>query len=51
MNGINSPSPKPAPPGIHILNGYYALVIDEHRRDFAPTLWDVHCPALSNAGS
>lgn len=27
---------------IHILNGYHALAIDEHRNDFAPTLWDVH---------
>ncbi|SFM31305.1 DUF2235 domain-containing protein [Methylobacterium pseudosasicola] len=27
---------------IHILNGYHALAIDEHREDFAPTLWDVH---------
>jgi hypothetical protein len=27
---------------IHILNGYHALAIDEHRKDFAPTLWDVH---------
>lgn len=27
---------------IHILNGYHALAIDEHRDDFAPTLWDVH---------
>ncbi|KST61682.1 hypothetical protein AO398_00345 [Methylobacterium sp. GXS13] len=26
---------------IHILNGYHALAIDEHRDDFAPTLWDV----------
>jgi uncharacterized protein (DUF2235 family) len=24
-----------------ILNGYHALAIDEHRRDFAPTLWTV----------
>lgn len=23
---------------IHILNGYHALAIDEHRNDFAPTL-------------
>lgn len=29
---------------IHILNGYHALAIDEHRRDFAPTLWTVHHP-------
>src|SRR3954467_15330714 len=27
---------------IHILNGYHAVAIDEHRKDFAPTLWDVH---------
>ena len=26
---------------IHIENGYQALAIDEHRKDFAPTLWDV----------
>jgi uncharacterized protein (DUF2235 family) len=25
---------------IHILNAYHALAIDEHRDDFAPTLWD-----------
>jgi len=25
-----------------IQNGYHALAIDEHRSDFAPTLWDVH---------
>jgi hypothetical protein len=29
---------------IHILNGYHALAIDEHRPDFAPTLWDVRHP-------
>ncbi|WLA64905.1 DUF2235 domain-containing protein [Bradyrhizobium diazoefficiens] len=29
---------------IHILNGYHALAIDEHRNDFAPTLWDVRRP-------
>lgn len=29
---------------IHILNGYHALAIDEHRKDFAPTLWTVHHP-------
>ncbi|MFB6451156.1 DUF2235 domain-containing protein [Bradyrhizobium tunisiense] len=29
---------------IHILNGYHALAIDEHRNDFAPTLWDVRHP-------
>jgi uncharacterized protein (DUF2235 family) len=34
---------------IHILNGYHALAIDEHRRDFAPTLWDVHHPKDPNA--
>jgi uncharacterized protein (DUF2235 family) len=27
---------------IHMLNGYHALAIDEHRPDFAPTIWDVH---------
>lgn len=26
---------------IHILNGYHALAVDEHRKDFAPTLWTV----------
>ena len=34
---------------IHILNGYHALAIDEHRNDFAPTLWDVHHPKDPNA--
>jgi uncharacterized protein (DUF2235 family) len=34
---------------IHILNGYHALAIDEHRSDFAPTLWDVHHPKDPNA--
>ena len=29
---------------IHIQNGYHALAIDEHRDDFAPTLWDVRHP-------
>jgi hypothetical protein len=29
---------------IHILNGYHALAVDEHRRDFAPTLWTVRHP-------
>ena len=29
---------------IHILNGYHGLAIDEHRSDFAPTLWDVRHP-------
>lgn len=27
---------------VHILNGYHALAIDEHRAKFAATLWDVH---------
>jgi uncharacterized protein (DUF2235 family) len=27
-----------------ILNGYHALAVDEHRNDFAPTLWDVRHP-------
>lgn len=27
-----------------IENGYHALAIDEHRNDFAPTLWDVRHP-------
>ena len=49
---------------IYIENNYHALAIDEHRADFAPTLWDVrrsnnpndpHAPprsrALSNVGS
>lgn len=34
---------------IHILNGYHALAIDEHRAKFAPTLWDVHHPKDPNA--
>src|SRR5262249_7649007 len=34
---------------IPILNGYHALAIDEHRNDFAPTLWDVHPPKDPNA--
>jgi hypothetical protein len=34
---------------IHILNGYHALAVDEHRDDFAPTLWDVHHPKDPNA--
>jgi len=34
---------------IHILNGYHALAIDEHRDDFAPTLWDVRHPKDQNA--
>jgi|SRR5579862_834112 len=32
-----------------ILNGYHALAIDEHRGDFAPTLWDIHYPKDKNA--
>ncbi len=34
---------------IHILNAYHALAIDEHRNDFAPTLWDVRHPKDPNA--
>ncbi|MHB1273998.1 MAG: DUF2235 domain-containing protein [Rhodanobacter sp.] len=34
---------------IHILNAYHALAIDEHRNDFAPTLWDVRHPKDKNA--
>ncbi|MET4203064.1 hypothetical protein ABIA95_005409 [Bradyrhizobium sp. LA8.1] len=34
---------------IHILNGYHALAIDEHRNDFAPTVWDVRHPKDPNA--
>lgn len=34
---------------IHILNAYHALAIDEHRQDFAPTLWDVHHPKDTKA--
>lgn len=34
---------------IHIQNGYHALAIDEHRSDFAPTLWDVRHPKDSKA--
>ena len=29
---------------IQIEHGYHALAIDEHRKDFAPTLWDVRTP-------
>ncbi|MBX9825349.1 MAG: DUF2235 domain-containing protein [Xanthobacteraceae bacterium] len=29
---------------LSIENGYHALAIDEHRRDFAPTLWSVRWP-------
>ena len=29
---------------IHILSGYHALAIDEHRGDFEPTLWSVRHP-------
>ena len=32
-----------------ILNGYHALAIDEHRSDFAPTLWSVRHPKDPNA--
>jgi uncharacterized protein (DUF2235 family) len=34
---------------IPILNGYHALAIDEHRNDFAPTLWSVRRPKDPNA--
>ena len=34
---------------IHILNGYHALAIDEHRNDFAPSLWDVRHQKDPNA--
>ncbi|WP_244486422.1 DUF2235 domain-containing protein [Bradyrhizobium viridifuturi] len=34
---------------IHILNGYHALAIDEHRNDFAPTLWTIRHPKDPNA--
>jgi len=34
---------------IQMLNGHHALAIDEHRNDFAPTLWDVHHPKDPNA--
>lgn len=34
---------------IHILNAYHALAIDEHRRDFAPTLWTFHFPKDKSA--
>jgi uncharacterized protein (DUF2235 family) len=34
---------------IHILNGYHALAIDEHRKNFAPTLWDMRHPKDPNA--
>src|SRR5262245_7735293 len=32
-----------------ILNGYHAIAIDEHRSDFAPTLWSVRHPKDPNA--
>lgn len=32
-----------------LLNNYHALAIDEHRSDFAPTIWDVHRPKDPNA--
>jgi hypothetical protein len=32
-----------------ILNGYHALAVDEHRSDFAPTLWSVRHPKDPNA--
>jgi hypothetical protein len=34
---------------IPIQNGYHALAIDEHRSDFAPTLWTVRHPKDGNA--
>ena len=34
---------------IQTSTGYHALAIDEHRNDFAPTLWDVHHPEDSKA--
>lgn len=34
---------------IHIQNAYQALAIDEHREDFAPTLWDKRIPHDKNA--
>ena len=34
---------------IPIQNGYHALAIDEHRSDFAPTLWSVRHPKDPNA--
>ncbi|RTL77258.1 MAG: DUF2235 domain-containing protein [Bradyrhizobiaceae bacterium] len=34
---------------VHIENGYHALAIDEHRSDFAPTLWSVRRPKDPNA--
>ena len=33
---------------IQIEHGYHALAIDEHRKDFAPTLWDVRLPKDPN---
>ena len=33
---------------IQIEHGYHALAIDEHRKDFAPTLWDVRTPKDPN---
>lgn len=34
---------------IHILNAYQALAIDEHRDDFAPTLWTKRLPKNASA--
>ena len=31
------------------LNGYHALAMDKHRRDFAPTLWTVRHPTVPKA--
>jgi uncharacterized protein (DUF2235 family) len=33
---------------IQIEHGYHALAIDEHRKDFVPTLWDVRTPKDPN---
>lgn len=33
---------------IQIEHGFHALAIDEHRKDFAPTLWDVRTPKDPN---
>jgi uncharacterized protein (DUF2235 family) len=34
---------------VHLLNAYHALAIDEHRADFAPTLWTVRKPKDAKA--
>lgn len=33
---------------LQIEHGYHALALDEHRKDFAPTLWDIRTPKDPN---